>query len=85
MEEVIKFENPFCNGLTITKVIDENTRSSIQIKELLGHNEIEDENEWYVLLKSGGLIKKGRSRIATSDYLKGHKFININKFYGRNQ
>lgn len=81
MEEVIKFENPFCNGCTVTKVIDESTRSTTQIKEFLNHNDLVDENEWYVLFENGTLLKKGRSKITTSDYLNGKKFINITKYY----
>lgn len=80
-EEIIKFENPFCNGCTVTRVVDESSRSSAQMIELLSHNELVDENEWYVLFENGTLIKKGRSRIATSDYLNGKKFLSINKFY----
>lgn len=81
MEEVLKFENPFCNGCVVTRVIDESTRSTAQIKEFLSHNELVDENEWYVLFENGTLIKKSRSRLATSDYLTGKKFVSINKFY----
>lgn len=81
MEEVLKFENPFCNGCTVTRVIDESTRSTAQMKEFLSNNELVDENEWYVLFENGALIKKSRSRTATSDYLVGKKFVSINKFY----
>lgn len=81
MEEVLKFENPFCNGCAVTKVIDESTRSTAQMKELLSNNTIVDENEWYVLFENGGLIKKSRSRTASSDYLAGKRFVSINKFY----
>lgn len=81
MEEVLKFENPFCNGCAVTRVIDESTRSTAQMREFLSNNIVSDENEWYALFDNGALVKKSRSRTTTSDYLLDKKFVTINKFY----
>jgi hypothetical protein len=36
-----------------------------------------DENEYYVLFEDGLLVKKGRSKFSTSQYLKGERFKNF--------
>jgi hypothetical protein len=74
--------NPFNIDYTVKKVIDESSRSENQMRDLLTNNIIQDENEWYVLFENGTLVKKGRSKTSTSDYLMGKKFKTINKFYG---
>jgi len=33
-----------------------------------------DENEFYVLFEDGLLVKKGRSKLRTSQYIKGERF-----------
>ena len=82
-EENLVLTNPFSSTIAITKVIDENGRSYLQMVDLLKNNIIAEENEWYVLFENGGLIKKGRSRISTSEYVSGTKKHNsITKFYG---
>jgi hypothetical protein len=51
------------------------------MRELLSNNTIDDENEWYVLFENGTLIKKGRSKVKTSEYLEGKKFKSIKRYY----
>jgi hypothetical protein len=79
--EQLNYVNPFGTKTKIRKVIEENTRSGLQMKELLSNNEIETENEWYVLFENGMLIEKGRSRRRSSEYLAGEKHINIKEYY----
>jgi hypothetical protein len=81
MIETTQLKNPFCTDCVITKVIDESTRSDNQMRELLSNNTIDDENEWYVLFENGTLIKKGRSKVKTSEYLEGKKFKSIKRYY----
>jgi hypothetical protein len=59
MEQVL---NPFGHGQA-TRVIDENRKSHVF-----------DENEFYVLFEDGLLVKKGRSKFRSSQYLSGGKF-----------
>lgn len=81
-QQKITFDNPFCNGCPVSSVVDESSRSATQIKDLLKNNEIVDENEWYVLLSNGCLIRKGRSKHESSKYLKGEKQQSILDYYG---
>lgn len=70
MEQVL---NPFGHGQA-TKVIDENRKTPEMWHEYVHLNEVFDENEFYILFDSGLLVKKGRSKFRTSQYLKGEKF-----------
>ena len=74
--------NPFCFG-NATKVIDENRKPQEWFWDYLEFNEITAENEFYVLFSDGLLIKKGRSKFTTSQYIKGEKFISFQKVYAR--
>lgn len=74
--------NPF-GYLSATKVLDENRKPSEWWIEYLGFNEVVAENEFYVLFDDGLLVKKGRSKFTTSQYLKCEKFTSFLKVYGR--
>jgi hypothetical protein len=74
--------NPF-GYLSVTKVLDENRKPSEWWIEYLEFNEVGAENEFYVLFVDGLLIKKGRSKFTTSQYLKGEKFISFKQYYGK--
>jgi hypothetical protein len=81
MEEA-KVLNPF-GYLSATKVLDENRKPSEWWIEYLEFNEVVAENEFYVLFGDGLLIKKGRSKFTTSQYLKSEKFVSFNEFYNK--
>ena len=72
MEEE-KILNPFGYGIA-TKVLDENRKSVDWWLQYLKINQAVSENEFYVLFGDGLLVKKGRSRFRTSQYLKNEKF-----------
>lgn len=74
--------NPF-GYLSATKVLDENRKPSEWWIEYLGFNEVVAENEFYVLFDDGLLVKKGRSKFTTSQYLKCEKFTSFLKVYAR--
>ncbi len=74
--------NPF-GYLSATKVLDENRKPSEWWIEYLEFNEVVAENEFYVLFSDGMLVKKGRSKFRTSQYIKGEKFISFNKVYAK--
>lgn len=74
--------NPF-GYLSATKVLDENRKPSEWWIEYLEFNEILVENEFYVLFSDGLLVKKGRSKFRTSQYIKGEKFTSFEKIYAR--
>jgi hypothetical protein len=65
--------NPFGHG-QVTRVIDENRKSWV---EYLTTSKVFDENEYYVLFEDGLLVKKGRSKFSTSQYIKGERFKNF--------
>jgi hypothetical protein len=65
--------NPFGHG-QVTKVVDENRKSWV---EYLTTSKVFDENEYYVLFEDGLLVKKGRSKFSTSQYIKGERFKNF--------
>jgi hypothetical protein len=69
--------NPFGHG-QVTRVIDENRKSWV---EYLTTSKVYDENEYYVLFEDGLLVKKGRSKFSTSQYLKGERFKNFIGYY----
>ena len=83
IEENLTLKNPFGTVDNINKIVDENGRSHLQMVELLKNNIIKQENEWYVLFENGTLVKKGRSKTSTSEYVNGSKrHTSITKFYG---
>lgn len=65
--------NPFGYGKA-SRVIDENRKPSEWWNEYLEFNDVVAENEFYVLFSDGLLVKKGRSKFRTSQYIKGEKF-----------
>jgi hypothetical protein len=69
--------NPFGYGQA-TKVVDENRKSWV---EYLTTSKVFDENEFYVLFEDGLLVKKGRSKFSTSQYIKGDQFKNFIGYY----
>lgn len=74
--------NPFGFGQA-TKVIDENRKPAEWFWDYLEFNEVIAENEFYVLFSDGLLVKKGRSKFRTSQYLKGDRFISFKQYYGK--
>ena len=80
--EIAQVLNPF-GYLSATKVIDENRKPSEWWIEYLEFNEVVAENEFYVLFSDGLLVKKGRSKFRTSQYIKGDKFTSFKKVYAR--
>jgi len=65
--------NPFGHG-QVTRVIDENRKAW---HEYLTTAVVYDENEYYVLFEDGLLVKKGRSKFGTSQYIRGERFKNF--------
>lgn len=82
MMEETQVLNPF-GYLTARKVIDENKKPSEWWIDYLEFNEVVAENEFYVLFDDGLLVKKGRSKFRTSQYIKGDKFTSFQKVYAR--
>jgi len=72
--------NPFGTH-EVLKVIDENKKPNEWWKDYVSLNEPEIENEFYVLFPDGLLVKKGRTKFKTSDYLKDQKFKSFKSFY----
>lgn len=81
MEE-IQVLNPFGYG-NASRVIDENRKPAEWYWEYLEFNQVIEENEFYVLFSDGLLVKKGRSKFQTSQYLKGEKFKCFKNVYER--
>jgi len=81
MEEV-QIINPF-GYLSATKVIDENRKPIDWWIEYISINQPAAENEFYVLFADGLLVKKGRSKFTTSQYLKGEKFKQFKEFHNK--
>jgi hypothetical protein len=71
--------NPF-GYLSVTKVLDENRKPSEWWIEYISINQVVAENEFYVLFEDGLLVKKGRSKFTTSQYLKSEKFVSFKQF-----
>jgi hypothetical protein len=65
--------NPFGFG-TASRVIDENRKPAEWWIDYISINQVTAENEFYVLFEDGCLVKKGRSKFRSSQYLKGDKF-----------
>ena len=74
--------NPFGYG-NASRVIDENRKPAEWYWEYLKFNQVIVENEFYVLFSDGLLVKKGRSKFQTSQYLKGEKFKCFENVYER--
>jgi hypothetical protein len=72
--------NPF-NVSEVLKIIDENKKPIDWWKDFLLTNEPIIENEFYILFENGLLVKKGRSKFKTSDYLMNKKFKNFKSHY----
>ena len=71
--------NPF-GYLSATKVLDENRKPTEWWIEYISINQVVAENEFYVLFEDGLLVKKGRSKFTTSQYLKSEKFVSFKQF-----
>jgi hypothetical protein len=72
--------NPF-GYLIASKVLDENRKPVDWWSQYLEFNEAVTENEFYVLFEDGLLVKKGRSKFTTSQYIKGDEYKSIVKYY----
>lgn len=77
MEPVL---NPFNYG-EATKIIDENRKPSDWWQDYLALSEVFDENEFYILFSDGLLVKKGRSKMTSSNYIRGEKFKSFKQNY----
>ena len=82
MMEETQVLNPF-GYLNARKVIDENKKPSEWWVDYLEFNEVVAENEFYVLFDDGLLVKKGKSKLTTSQCIKGEKFKSFQKVYAR--
>ena len=71
--EQIDIINPLSVG-EVKKLIDENRKSIEYWQEYLVINKPLAENEFYILFEDGLLVKKGRSKFKTSQYLSGQKY-----------
>jgi hypothetical protein len=65
--------NPFGYGKA-SRVIDENRKPTEWWIDYISINQVTAENEFYVLFEDGCLVKKGRSKFRSSQYLKGDRF-----------
>ena len=74
--------NPFGYG-NASRVIDENRKPSDWWQEYFEFNEVFAENEFYILFSDGLLVKKGRSKFRTSQYIKGEKFTSFLQVYAK--
>ena len=72
--------NPFGYGKA-SRVIDENRKPADWWQEYFEFNEVFAENEFYILFSDGLLVKKGRSKFRTSQYIKGEKFTSFLQVY----
>ena len=84
MSEIIDtFINPFetLSAVKVSRVVDENRKSEDWWRDYLADREPEEENEFYVLFADGMLVKKGRSKFKSSDYLKGNKITKFKTYY----
>jgi hypothetical protein len=79
MEEA-QIINPF-GYLTASKVLDENRKPADWWIQYLEFNEPVAENEFYILFADGMLVKKGKSKFRTSQYVKGEKYVDFKTFY----
>ena len=74
--------NPFGYGKA-SRVIDENRKTADWWQEYFEFNEVFAENEFYILFSDGLLVKKGRSKFRTSQYIKGEKFTSFLQVYAK--
>lgn len=74
--------NPFGFGKA-SRVIDENRKPLEWWIDYISINQVASENEFYILFEDGCLIKKGRSKFRSSQYLKGEKFKSFSQTYAR--
>jgi hypothetical protein len=81
MEE-IKIINPFGYGAA-SRVIDENRKPQEWWVDYIQLNQVIAENEFYVLFEDGCLVKKGKSKFQSSQYLKGDRFKSFKEFHGQ--
>jgi hypothetical protein len=72
--------NPFGYGKA-SRVIDENRKPPEWWVDYIQFNEVVAENEFYILFEDGFLIKKGRSKFRSSQYLKGDRFKSFRQHY----
>jgi hypothetical protein len=76
MSEELIYTNPFAGSTTqILKCKDENRISEEAFKLMLEELEVEDYNEFYILFSNGILVKRGKSKIRTSDYVKNKEVV----------
>jgi hypothetical protein len=78
--ETSEIVNPFGFG-NVTKLLDENRKPAEWWWDYLEFNEVFTENEFYVLFTDGMLVKKGRSKFRTSQYIQGERFKSFNQVY----
>ena len=76
--------NPF-GYLVASKVLDENRKPADWWQQYLEFNEAVAENEFYVLFGDGLLVKKGKSKFKSSQYVKGEKYLDFKAFYNHTQ
>jgi hypothetical protein len=81
MEEA-KILNPF-GYLVASKVLDENRKPADWWQQYLEFNKAVAENEFYVLFADGLLVKKGKSKFKSSQYVKGEKYLDFKTFYNQ--
>ena len=74
--------NPFGYG-TASRVIDENRKPTEWWIDYISINQVIAENEFYVLFEDGFLIKKGKSKFQSSQYLKGDRFRSFKEYHGQ--
>lgn len=74
--------NPFGYGKA-SRVIDENRKPAEWWQEYFEFNEVISENEFYVLFSDGLLVKKGRSKFRTSQYIQGERFKSFFQVYAK--
>jgi hypothetical protein len=74
--------NPF-GYLVASKVLDENRKPADWWIQYLEFNESVTENEFYVLFADGLLVKKGKSKFKSSQYVKGEKYLDFKTFYNQ--
>ena len=79
MEEA-QIINPF-GYLSATKVLDENRKPADWWHQYLEFNQAVAENEFYILFADGLLVKKGKSKFRSSQYVKGEKYMDFKTFY----
>ena len=72
--------NPFGYGKA-SKLIDENRKPADWWLDYLADHLPLIENEFYILFLDGLLVKKGRSKFRTSQYIRGDKFKSFKAIY----